>query len=843
MFPLSNPSELVDPLPAAGSRQADPIDPPPLPHHRIGDAVATAAAWVVARPWLTLVAVVLAAAVVVARSVVRARSRWAMREHARLVTIAPPPQVDPAGGLGWWATLVEVLAPVRWRRWLHGTPHFGWEYRWSGRAMTIAVWVPGGVAASQVAAEVRGAWPGAAVTVTDPTPPVPGGGVAAGGVLAPRLPAWYPLRTDHDTDPLRPLIAAMTQLRDHEHGCVQILARPATPRQQRRLRRGVASLRTGVPATSVLDPNRWLSGLLGALIPGSPVRTGQSSRQVPGDPERERDARGGLDKLAYGQLWQVAIRYGLVDTNPRHRPPEQLRPRLRGLAHAVAAAYGVYSARQRLHRSRLRHPQRTLATRAMPGGFLLSALELAGLATLPQDLAVPGMSRARAKPMPAPVEVPTGGRGLKVLGRAQVGGHSVALPVADARQHLHVLGATGVGKSTFLANLILDDIAAYRGVVVIDPKGDLVTDLLDRIPATLADRVALIDPDQPAGARFNPLSGDDDHDLVVDNIVSIFSRIFQRHWGPRIDDTLRVALLTIMRHANPMLTLVPPLLNDKHFRARFTQDLDDPEGLLGFWTWYESMPAAVRAQVIGPVNARLRAFLLRDFPRRTLGVPDATFDMRRVLDQGGILLARLPKGQLGEDTARLMGSLILARAWQAATARARQPEPKRRDATVVIDECHNFLNLPGSVDDMLAEARGYHLSLVLAHQHLGQLPADTQLALSANARNKVLFNIGPEDARNLARHTFPELEEHDLSHLDAFQAAARLMIGNRETAAFTMSTRPPRPPVGETTALRAAIAADIPPPPKKTPYQQLARHSASLTHQQPPGNDSSQSEG
>jgi hypothetical protein len=292
-----------------------------------------------------------------------------------------------------------------------------------------------------------------------------------------------------------------------------------------------------------------------------------------------------------------------------------------------------------------------------------------------------------------------------------------------------------------------------------------------------------------------------------------------------------VALLTLMRHANSTLGLVPPLLNDKHFRARFTQDLSDPEGLLGFWTWYESTPAPVRAQVIGPVNARLRAFLLRDFPRRTLAVPDSTFDMRHVLDRGGILLARLPKGQLGEDTARLMGSLVLARAWQAATARARQSEDQRRDCTVVIDECHNFLTLPGSIDDMLAEARGYRLSLVLAHQHLGQLPAEAQLALSANARNKLLFNIGPEDARTLARHTFPELEEHDLAHLDAFQAAARLMIGNRETAAFTMTTRPPRPPLGETTALRQAVAARIPAPPKPTPHQQLARHSATLTHQ------------
>jgi hypothetical protein len=407
--------------------------------------------------------------------------------------------------------------------------------------------------------------------------------------------------------------------------------------------------------------------------------------------------------------------------------------------------------------------------------------------------------------MPAPVAVPAGGRSVKVLGRAEVGAHSVALGVADARHHLHVLGSTGSGKSTLLLNMILDDIHARRGTIVIDPKGDLVLDLLDRIPARLADRLVIIDPDQPPGTTLNPLAGHD-HDLVVDNVVSIFSKIFARHWGPRIDDVLRVACLTLLRKANATLTLVPPLLNDRKFRSNFTADLDDPEGLRGFWEWYESTPIPFRSQVIAPVLARLRAFLLRDFVRRTIGTPRSSFAMERVLD-GGILLARLPKGQLGEETARLMGSFVLSSAWQAATARTRVPEQQRRDASIYIDEAHNFLTLPGSVADMLAEARGYRLGMVLAHQNLAQLPRDTQLAISANARNKIFFSCAPEDAHQLARHTLPELDEHDLSHMDAYRAASRLVVDGRETPAFTVRTNPPRPLIGETTAVRQAAAA------------------------------------
>jgi energy-coupling factor transporter ATP-binding protein EcfA2 len=213
--------------------------------------------------------------------------------------------------------------------------------------------------------------------------------------------------------------------------------------------------------------------------------------------------------------------------------------------------------------------------------------------------------------MPAPIAVPSGGRGTKVLGKAEIGGHSVALKVPDARQHTHVLGSTGSGKSTLLLNMILDDIHARRGTIVIDPKGDLIIDLLDRIPAKFAKRLVLIDPDQPEGTTLNLLAGDD-HDLVVDNVVSIFGKIFQKHWGPRMDDVLRVACLTLLRKANATLTLIPSLLQDRQFRYNFTQDLDDPEGLRGFWEWYETAPVPLRSQVIAPLLSRLRSVLLRD---------------------------------------------------------------------------------------------------------------------------------------------------------------------------------------------------------------------------------------
>ncbi|WP_281901200.1 type IV secretion system DNA-binding domain-containing protein [Phytohabitans aurantiacus] len=737
---------------------------------------------------------------------------WRHRRHAtgaRLVTIAPPPQVDPHSSAAFLANLAGTLTPVRWRRLLYGTPHVAWQYTWTGRQLLVSVWVPGSVPQGAVEAAVRGAWPGAACTTTDAADPIPADAVAAtGGHLSPTAAEWLPFHTDHEADPLRALMAAGAQLRDGEYACVQILARPASPRRAARARRAAGRLRDGKTAIPTINPAAPLLWLIEVFQTGSSARSrapsaGAASRR---DPSVERDVRAILDKTSH-VLWQTGIRYCVADTNTREG--SQPKARLRGIADAVASSFAVHSGRNRLtHRTRMPHPVRVLAARRLGPGFLTAAPELAALAALPQDLAVPGLDRARAKSMPAPVAVPTGGRGVTVLGDAEIGGHPVALAVPDARYHLHMVGSTGSGKTTLLANMIIDGIVAGRGTVVIDPHGDLVTDILDRLPASVADRVVLFDPDQPNPPTLNPLEGRD-HDLITDNLVSIFGSIFVKAWGPRMDDVMRVSCLTLLKHANVTLQHIPPLLTSAQFRSEMTVDLDDPEGLEGFWAWYDEMTPALRSQVIGPVLARLRSFLLRDFVKRAMRYPKSSFDMGDILD-GGVLLVRIPKGMLGEDTSRLLGSLILTKVWQAATARASIPVEQRRDAQIVLDECQNFLTLASSLDTMLAEARKYRLSMVLAHQDLAQFPRDLLAAVSANARNKVYFSVSPEDARVLARHTMPELDEHDLAHLDVYTAVARLVADGRQTPTFTMRTRPPRPTVGEATAIRQAAAEAVP---------------------------------
>lgn len=796
-----------------------------------GGRVARIIAGLPQRPGLLLAIAAVLLGIALIHSAVRERvrawrgQRWA--RDARTLTITPPVEVDAAGARQLWTHLTGLAHPW-WRRVLYGQPHLVWEYTWIGRAAQISVSVPGVIPIGLVERAITAAWPGAAVTLAR-TPTSSLGATPQAltdvdvwestGMLRLARPEPLPLGTVHDTDPLRALLEAGAGTREGETVTVRITARPVAGRRTRHLHHA-ARHPDQPPRRRTSATGTVLDGAVGLVLAGVrmvldlllPMSHQAGTGGVRRDPATARAHRAILDKASEPH-WDTRLEFRLT-AQGRGRNREQVVARLRGRAHAIASALAVYTGEHNALR-RIRAtgwPDRWRPAR----GDLLSVTELAALAHVPLDPTIAGLARAGARRVPAPIAVPTGGRDTKVLGDAQVGGHAVALPVTDARQHVHLIGATGSGKSTLLANLILSDAQAGRGVVVIDPKGDLVTDVLDRLPAHLADKIVLLDPDQPYPPRVNPLHGDDP-DLVVDNVVGIFARIFHRHWGPRTDDVQRSACLTLLHKKKHHATLegVPALLNSKQGRAPIVVTLDDPAGLGGFWSWYDSLSDGLRAQVIGPVLARLRAFLLRDFVRRVVGDPrrlndrgpdpsiDAgpPLDMDKILN-GGILLARLPKGTLGDDTVRLLGSFLVAQVWQAATARARIPEPQRRDATLYIDEAHNFLTLPRAYDDMLAEARGYHLSLVLAHQDLAQLPRELRDALSANARTKIFFNTSPEDAHILARHTHPELSSHDLANLGAHTAAARLIINNQETPAFTLTTRPPAPLTGAAQHIR-----------------------------------------
>lgn len=429
---------------------------------------------------------------------------------------------------------------------------------------------------------------------------------------------------------------------------------------------------------------------------------------------------------------------------------------------------------------------------------------------------------------------------------------AIGLRVADARHHVHVQGVTGVGKSTWLANHVLGEAQAGRGVVLLDCQGDLARNVLERLPADCGNRLVVLDPDEtqapaawnvlapprttpPRLVRDDPRPGEPiaetrlggvsagvrpvpvlgvtgghgqvevaGREWVAESVVGVFRRLYAAWWGPRMDDVLRAACLTLVRRPGSTLAEVVTLLTRADFRRHVLDRYGEPEGLEGFWASYDALTTGQQHQVCGPVLSRLRSVLAREFARHLLAAPESTFDLGEVLD-GGILIARLPKGQIGEAASQLVGSLLLSGLWAAATRRSALPPEQRLDATIVVDECHNFLNLPIGADDALAEARGYAVSLVLAHQHRTQLPPDVRDAVDANARNKVFFTVSPDDATRLVRHVTPYFADRDLSRRPAFEITARIVNRGHDAAPFTLASLPLPPAVpGRSDMLRAA---------------------------------------
>ncbi|WP_159944919.1 type IV secretory system conjugative DNA transfer family protein [Nocardiopsis sp. FR6] len=754
--------------------------------------------------FLSLGAIPLAGAVVCALvlGVRLARHRYLSRD-ARVVEILPPPEATLENAAAFWNHTLGLLKP-RWSRWLI-QPHLALEVVASAAGVRFQVWVPGTVPPGTVERALSSAWPGATTSTRHLTPgqaPLPAGAYTTGGLLRLGRAEAFPLRTRFDDDPARPLLGALEDLVEGEHALIRITARPATGWRAARARQAAARLH-GHTSTATM--------LVDALDPTPGRATRNRAPLLPGTGD---DVRAILTKASSPRL-ACDVAYILTTVHEG----EAAKERLRGRAHGVASAFAAFtSGTNHLNRRFLLRPAWWAANRFLGYGFLLSTAELAGIAHLPTDTTVPGLLRAGARPAAPSPAVPRGGEHTRVIGDSDTGTRRpVALGVVESRQHTHILGKTGSGKSTLLANLVLQDAEAGRAGLVIDPRGDLVTDTLARLPEHAVDKVVLFDPDDSAlPPRLNLLQGGDP-DFTSDTVVGIFRRIYAEYWGPRTDDILRAATLTLTRAGEPKLTLgdIPRLLADDDLRRKVMDKVTTRNGrdeaLEDFWGWYSGLTVSARSSVTGPVLNKLRTALLRRWVRQVVASGPSTIDLPTLFDTGHLVLLRLPKGRLGEDTSSLIGSFALAATWQAVTARIHTPEHQRKDLGAYVDECQNFLNLPGSLEDMLAEARGYRLGLTLAHQELGQLPADLRKAVSANARTKVYFTASPDDAASLQQHTLPALGAYDLTHLGAYQAVVRPLVGAKEQGAATVHTRPLPPAIpGRATQVRQAARVHAP---------------------------------
>jgi hypothetical protein len=369
----------------------------------------------------------------------------------------------------------------------------------------------------------------------------------------------------------------------------------------------------------------------------------------------------------------------------------------------------------------------------------------------------------------------------------------LALSIPSATRHLHVLGPTGVGKSTALLNLITQDLAAHRSVAVIEPKGDLIEDVLTRIPEERLGDVVLLDPtDSIAPVGFNPLAPmGRPPELVADQLLGVLHRMYAAHWGPRTHDILGNALATLALIPGMTLCALPLLLTDSGFRRQIVGQLDDPIGLQPFWAGFDAWSEAERTAATAPVLNKLRPFLVNPRLRAVLGQSDPKLDIRSLFTERNILLVNLAKGLMGPEAANLLGSLVMAQLWQATLGRSALPANRRTAVFIYVDEFQDYLNLPVDLADALGQARGLGVGLTLAHQHLHQLDATMRSSVLANARSRVCFQLAAEDARLMSANT--PLDPADFMGLGAYECYVQLVAGDFVQPWCSARTLPPPP--------------------------------------------------
>jgi len=548
-----------------------------------------------------------------------------------------------------------------------------------------------------------------------------------------------------------------------------------------------------------VEPQGWLE-LLG-LVP-APSLSGERGRRMRAQVGRHRAA--------------ACLRLGVQAASPLRQ-----RTLLQGLLGALRLLEGPGV---RL-RARTEHPAKLDAVRRpWRPGLELGAGEIVAMAAWPVgEGTLPATPSAHPRVLPLPSARET--QRAFATGVADQAGERLGISIGDALYHTVLLGPTGAGKSTALAHLALADIAAGRGVLLIDPKTDLVADILARIPEQRRDDVVVIDPTSSRPVGINPLArtqaarsapsssgggvpgGGASPELVADTVLATLKGVFAESWGVRVEQVLAAALATLARTPGATLVDLPLLLTNPAYRQRLiAASGSDPLGTGQFWAAYEALSEAQRQQWVGPVLTRLQPFLIRPHLRATLGQAAPSFDLGEVFTRRRIVLVSLNKGVLGAESARLLGSLLVGQLWPLILARAAVEPSRRHVVSVFIDEVQDYLSLPGSLADALAQARSLGAAFHLAHQYRGQLPAALKAGIDANARNKIIFSLSAADAAELARQAIG-LEAADFQLLPRFGVYARTMHHGRENPWCQATTLPPTPPTQDALALRASSQA------------------------------------
>ena len=361
---------------------------------------------------------------------------------------------------------------------------------------------------------------------------------------------------------------------------------------------------------------------------------------------------------------------------------------------------------------------------------------------------------------------------------------------ADRLSHMLLIGKTGTGKSTLLKTLMLQDLrAGDGGLALLDPHGDLVEEVVERVPPGRSEDVVYLNvPDTSVRWHFNPLSGVpvDRRALAAAGLVDVFHKLWPDDWGPRLEHVLRNVVFTLLELRGATLAHIPPLLTNRRYRQAVVARVTN-RAVARFWhAEYERYSPRFRSVVIAPLLNKVGALLTDPLLRSIFSGRESSFDLRTIMDEGKILLVNLSKGRIGEGPAAVLGSLLVSHLALAGLARADQTQKARRDFLVYLDEYQVFATL--SLASMLSELRKFGLGMVLAHQYLSQVDTAIRDAVLGNVGTLISFRVGARDAAFLAKELAPTFGAEDLMGLPNYNVYLKLLIGGQPSKAFSAET-------------------------------------------------------
>ena len=362
----------------------------------------------------------------------------------------------------------------------------------------------------------------------------------------------------------------------------------------------------------------------------------------------------------------------------------------------------------------------------------------------------------------------------------------------DRRRHFYVIGKTGVGKTSLIENMAIQDIDNGNGIGFIDPHGEAAEKLLEFIPPERINDVVYFNPaDLDFPIAFNVMESVNitHRHLVSSGLMGVFKKIWPDVWSARMEYILNNTILALLEYPNSTLLGINRMFSDPEFRKKVVDVITDPI-VKTYWTnEYAKYSKQYESEATAAIQNKIGQFISNPLIRNIVGQVKSTINIRDIMDNKKIFIVNISKGRVGEDNSKLLGSLIITKLQLAAMSRVDIPEKEREDFYLYIDEFQNFAT--SSFVTILSEARKYRLSLILSHQYIKQMEDTVRDAIFGNIGTLISFRVGPDDAEFLEKEFNPEFYAIDLVNLPKYNIYVKLMIDGLSSKPFSAETLMP----------------------------------------------------